>query len=218
MSGCLHTTQQFAFDAAEPTALRVATEDAAAKLGWTLSASASGHFKLIDAPRGPLEVTLTEGKLTLAGDRASMAAAPLFAALTRQELLHTEGEVLAPRSTALTLALDALLPAAGLLYLGGNDVTVPALSGNPFALELIGRIVFDLLGAEMFALASLIPASVSSPALFIGYGIAALVLNRVLAMVTDFRSLSLRNSLAARRSPMPTAEAVWRERNNAVVR
>lgn len=215
MSGCIHTTQ-FAFDHTEPVAVRAATEEAAAKLGWTLSAAESGRFTLIDAPRGPVDVEVSEGKLTLSGERQSMAVAPLFAALTRQELLHTEGEVLTARSTALTLALDALLPTAGLLYLGANDVTVPALSGNAFGLELAVRIVFDLLAAEMFVLSSLIPASVASPALFVGYGIGLLVINRVVAMVTDFRSLALRNSLAVRRSPMPSAEAVWRERTNSV--
>jgi hypothetical protein len=210
-SGCL-ATHEFALEA-EPEVLRAATARAADRLGWTLAAAEGGRFTLVDAPRGPLDVVAHAGQLELSGTSAALSGAPLFAATTRQELFHTEGERLTPRSTAATLVLDALLPAAGLLFLGVNDVTVPALSGESFGLELAMRVLLDLLAAEMFWLSSLD----LTPALFIGYGIGLLAFNRVIAMVMDVRSLSLRNSLAARGSPVPTAEAVWRERTNARV-
>lgn len=211
-SGCLHAAHEYSLDA-QPDALRAATEQAAGKLGWTLAAAQGGRFFLVDAPRGPVEVAVKEGKLELSGARAALSVAPLFAATTRQELFHTGGERLTPRSTAATLVLDALVPAAGLLFLGPGDVTVPALSGESFGLELVMRLMFDLLAAEMFWLSTID----RTPALFVGYGIGLLVLNRALAMVMDVRSLELRNSLAARGSPVPTAEAVWRERANARV-
>lgn len=48
--------------------------------------------------------------------------------------------------------------------------------------------------------------------MFVGYAIGALVLNRLLAVILDVKSVNFRNGIASRGITLPTADAVWRER------
>lgn len=148
------------------------------------------------------------GALLVESERRDAGLAPLLAATTRQVITREAGELVTPRSLALTVTLDLLLPAAGTLYLGPSDLGGLSIGGAPFGVNLALRLVLDAVAAQMFWLSTID----QHRDLFLGYAIGTLVLNRVLALVLDVKSVNFRNGLAARSARLPTADAVRRER------
>jgi hypothetical protein len=210
LSGCATTQHRFPMEASADQ-IRSATQEAASRLGWSAEVSPSGQLHVSDTPVGPLAVTPESGALVIEARPPDIHLAPLLAATSRQVLTNASGAPVTRRSLAGTVALDLLLPGAGTLYLGPEDLGQVGLRGTSFGVTLAARLMADAVAGVNLWLSSL-PAMAPDRGLLLGISITTLLLNRVLAMVQDVLSVQFRNGLAERGVSLPTAEAVWRER------
>lgn len=206
LSACATVEHRYAMDASADE-IRGATHEAASRLGWTADLATSGRIHLTASPGGFLVAEPLNGALLVESAPRDTGLDSLLAATSRQVLTGEVGAPITPRSLPLTIALDVLMPAAGTLYLGPADPGGLAFGGASFGVNLALRLVLDAVGAEMFWLSTID----ANRALFVGSAIGALVLNRVLALILDVKSVRFRNGLAARGVALPTADALWRE-------
>lgn len=210
LSGCATATHRFPMEGSADE-LRGATQEAASRLGWRAEVSTNGQLHVSDTPAGALSATPENGALVIEARPPDLHLAPLLAATSRQIITHAPGAPVARRSLAGTVALDLLLPGAGTLYLGPEDLGQVGLRGASFGWTLAGRLLLDALAGVNLWLSSL-PAMAPDRGLLLGISITTLLLNRVVAVVQDVLSVQFRNGLAERGVSLPTAEAVWRER------
>lgn len=138
LGGCATVVERYQLGS--PDRLPAASLEAATRLGWTTESLGGGGFRLVDRLHSGLLrkdwVSVTpgaDGVLTLSGPVAERdwemheslgAVGPLLAQATLQRLgTAAEGPPVEPRSVALTVGLDLLLPAVGAAY---------ALPGSPY--------------------------------------------------------------------------------------
>ena len=194
-----------------------AARRAAEKLGWEIDPNAHGRLRLADVPseaatKQPLDVFAEDGRLVVEGDRpSSQLMAPLgpastvLATVTVRELGLEQSSAprVTSRSRLAAVALDLLFPAAGALYAGLGDpyLTSGAASwaSNPWA-QFGLRLALDAGSAA--GLAVMAATRRDNWGLWLVYG-EMLVVNRVLALVFDMRSIGFRNGYAEGGLAMP---------------
>jgi hypothetical protein len=194
----------------------------AGRLGWTTEAAEGGGFRITDFPRKrpgeTMLVTASEGELKIDGDgnRAGSfqstgyrlsETAEVLARATDVQLHDRSGPPVAPRSRAVTVALDLLLPAAGGWYAGRGDpyldsAAVPSV--RSFWWDFMLRCEFDLMAAAFAGVAvyNHHQGWVTTPFDWL-LPIAFAVANRALSIVRDWPEVGFRNAYAASGLPAP---------------
>lgn len=198
----------------------------AQKLGYETTDGADGGFTITGfAGRRAgesLEVSAAEDTLTIDGTGASRAtteqltfrlseSAEILARSTDAQLHHLDGPKVAPRSRALTVGLDLLLPAAGAFYaLRGSPYrdSAATASGRGFWWEVVVRAELDAvafgIGAELLYLDSAAHRPFTPYALLGSIAVAVLV--RVMSVIVDWSEVGYRNAYAASGLPAPSEE------------
>ena len=218
-TGCVttHVVERYPI-AGDPAAIDRAAHEAVERLGWSSEAAASGRFRLTRYPRAEatprwaepflLEYSVGPGGLEFEGNRSGgnqtelTEAASILADATRQllEAKAAPGPTVSPRSAAVAVALDVLLPAAGAVYALGGDPyfdSAAVSASRHFWWLFAARLGMDLLAVEMAGLAVMeAPYGGSSPTVFLVEAAFLVVINRLAAIVEDLNEVPFRNAYA----------------------
>ncbi len=215
LCGCATTqlTERFVITGDAQT-LQQAAQAASSRLGWTTAAADSDSFQIIGYPRqsrtspGVLKVRSENDVLSIEGGQESglpflPETARMLASATAQQLgQKTGGAAVAERSTALTVGLDVLLPAAGALYgLHGDPYfdSSAVIGLRSFWWEFFGRLGCDLAAAGLlaeFALLQNPDGSRTMPLWTIASPIIVLVVMRVSSVINVLIEVPYRNAYA----------------------